>query len=308
MELKGIAPIIATPFTNSGEVDEDSLKNLLHVLIKMGCHALTLFGIAGEYYKLSDGESRRMTRIVADECRAGGVPSIVSVTQHATELAVRRAREAEEAGADCLMLLPPFFLKPGAADICRHIREVGQAVKIPVMVQYAPEQTGVAIDPSVFAQLSREAENIGYYKIECKPVGGYITRLLEQTGRSVTVFVGNAGYQLPEAFDRGAVGAMPGCSMADVYLKIYDSYFSGRREEAVRIHDALLPMLNHIRQNVEMIIAFEKRILQRRGIIQTAYCRRPTFTPDAVMEKLFDEYYEKLRPYMDREVGTGGPA
>ena len=48
--LKGICPIIAAPFTNSGELDLDSLKNLLRVLARGGCDALTLFGIAGEYY------------------------------------------------------------------------------------------------------------------------------------------------------------------------------------------------------------------------------------------------------------------
>lgn len=299
MELKGIAPIIATPFTLSGEVDEDSLRSLLRALIRGGCHALTLFGIAGEYYKLSDEESCRMTDIVVQECKAGGVPSIVSITQHATEIAVRRARETEAAGADCLMLLPPFFLKPGAEALYEHIKSVAQAVKIPVMVQYAPEQTGVAIPPETFRRLSEEAENITHYKIECKPVGAYLSKLLEITRHSVTVFVGNAGYQLPEAFDRGAVGAMPGCSMYDIYLKIYHAYFSGKREEAVLLHDSLLPMLNHIRQNVEMIIAFEKRILKRRGIIETDYCRRPAYTPDSTMEKLFDEYYEKLSPYFD---------
>lgn len=297
-EIKGIAPIIATPFTQSGDVDFDSFTQLLRALAKGGCHGLTLFGIAGEYYKLSDAEMERMCRVTVDECRAAGVPSIVSVTRHATELAVRQAQEFEAAGADCLMLLPPFFLKPGGQDIYTHIKAVGQAVNIPVMVQYAPEQTGVAIAPAVFSRLSREVENISYYKIECKPVGPYITGLLEDTAQAVRIFVGNAGYQLPEAFDRGAIGAMPGCSMYDLYLAIYESYFAGDRAEAIRLHNTLLPMLNHIRQNVEMIIAFEKRILHRRGIIQTDVCRRPTFASDDHFNTLFDELYEGITPYL----------
>ena len=76
------------------------------------------------------------------------------------------------------------------------------------------------------------------------------------------IFVGNAGFQIIECMDRGAIGAMPGCSMYDVYLDIYNNYVEGNREKAIELHNKLLPMLNHIRQNVEQIISFEKRILE----------------------------------------------
>ena len=76
LELKGICPIIATPFTAQGEVDYDSMTNLLHALAKGGCHGMTLFGIAGEYYKLSDDEMKEMISLVVRECRAAKVPSI----------------------------------------------------------------------------------------------------------------------------------------------------------------------------------------------------------------------------------------
>lgn len=80
-----------------------------------------------------------MMEITIEECRNGGVPSIISITRHSTELAVQAAKEAEAAGADCLMLLPPFFLKPPLAALEHHIRAVGEAVTIPIIVQYAPE-------------------------------------------------------------------------------------------------------------------------------------------------------------------------
>lgn len=293
-EIKGISPIVAAPFTDNGDVDTDSLRNLLRALIRGGCHALTLFGIAGEYYKLNDEERRSMVKVVVEECKKAGTHSIISITEHATELAVRQAKYLESQGADCLMLLPPFFLKPSADALYTHMKKVGEAVQIPVMVQYAPEQTGVAITPDVFAKLSGEVENIIYYKIECKPVGAYITRLLSNMGDKGRIFVGNAGYQFIEAFDRGAIGAMPGCSMFDVYLKMYSAYVAGDRAEAIRIHNQLLPMLNHIRQNVEMIIHYEKKILKKRGIIESDYCRIPGFAADRIHDRLFDEYYAKM--------------
>jgi 4-hydroxy-tetrahydrodipicolinate synthase len=296
-ELKGICPIIAAPFTNRGDVDYDSLRNLLRVLAAGGCHGLTLFGIAGEYYKLSDAERHEMLTVTVEECKQAGIPSIVSVTQHATEVAVKEARLFQEAGADALMLLPPFFLKPPAEQIFHHIKAVGQAVDIPVVVQYAPEQTGVAIAPAVLQQLGQEVETLAYFKIECKPPGAYITNLYEGTNRQAKIFVGNAGYQMIETFDRGALGVMPGCSMYDVYLKVYDALQKGDREAAYHYHSPILRMLNHIRQNVEMIIAYEKRILFKRGIIASDHCRRPTFQTDKYFDRVFEECYAHLSEF-----------
>lgn len=296
LNLKGICPIVATPFTESGEIDFDSLKNLIAVL-STSCNALTMFGIAGEYYKLSDSEQDAMARFASNESASIGIPLIMSVTKHSTICAVEQAKKFEMLGADCLMLLPPFFLKPSGEELYTHMLEVCKAVNIPVMLQYAPEQTGVSVAPAVFERLMKEAPNAQYYKIECKPAGGYISKLLDNKVNLPKIFVGNAGYQMIEALDRGAVGMMPGCSMYDVYVKAYDAYIGGNRAECKRIHAALLEILNHIRQNVEMIIYYEKRILKRRGIIESDRCRSPSFTPDKIFDALFDEYYEMISGY-----------
>ncbi len=298
-DIKGICPIIATPFTENGEVDYQDLDNLVKHLINGGCHAVTLFGIAGEYYKLSDDERKKMVEVTVKAAKEAGGKTIISVTDHSTEVAVKTARFFEESGADCLMLLPPFFLKPGGAYLYEHMKAVAQAVSIPIMAQYAPEQTGVTIPPETFVKLEKECPNIEYYKIECKPAGPYVTTLMNLTDGKMKIFVGNAGFQMIECMDRGAMGAMPGCSMYDVYLKIYNAYASGDRKEAIRIHNALLPMLNHIRQNVEQIISFEKRILKLRGIIKSDYCRKPSYNTDKYFDKLFDDLYSELKEYFD---------
>ncbi len=293
-EIKGICPIIATTFKENGEVDYEELYNLVKHLIEGGCHAVTLFGIAGEYYKLTDEERVEMAKVVVKACRENGGTSIISVTDHATENAVKSAKLFEELGADCLMMLPPFFLKPGAAYLYEHMKAIANAVKIPIMAQYAPEQTGVAISPDTFVRLEKECPNIIYYKIECKPAGPYVSNLMKLTDGRMKIFVGNAGFQIIECMDRGAIGAMPGCSMYDVYLDIYNSYVSGDREKAIRVHNKLLPMLNHIRQNVEQIISFEKRILKKRGIIKSDYCRKPSYDTDPYFDRLFEEFYSEM--------------
>jgi len=296
--IEGICPIIATPFTEAGEVDYDGLNDVVRWMAAGGCHAGTLFGIAGEYYKLSDDERFRMVDVTVTACREAGLTSIISVTDHATEIAVQRARQWEEAGADCIMLLPPFFLKPSAGELYQHMLAVGRSVSIPVMIQYAPEQTGVTMTPESLASIRGELSIPVIYKIENRPPGKTISRLLEITEGEAKVFIGNAGFQLLEGLERGAIGAMPGCSMFDVYLKIYDAWKQGNRAEALHTHTALLAVLNHIRQNVEQIIQFEKLILKRRGVIRSDYCRRPGYASDPVYDRLFEEVYAMVEPHL----------
>lgn len=308
MELKGICPAIVTPFTDNGDVDFESYTNLIQRLIKGGCHGITLFGIAGEYYKLTEEEEKKLIKITVAACKKGGAISIISITRHATEVAVNWAQYVEREGADCLMVLPPFFLKPSAQGLFEHIKLVGQAVKVPIMVQYAPEQTGVSIDPTILNQLGKEVANISVFKIENKPSGKYISNLLKASGNKARIFIGNAGFQMIEGLDRGAVGVVPGCSMYDIYLKIYDHYQAGNRQQVFELHNVLNAMLNHIRQDVEMIIFFEKKILKRRGLIASDYCRKPTHVPDETYLNLFEEYYEMMKPYFTEAIPQTTPA
>jgi 4-hydroxy-tetrahydrodipicolinate synthase len=298
-QILGVCPIIATPFTPDGEVDLASFRRLVRTLSDGGCQAVTLFGIAGEYYKLDDNEKQRMAETLLEEAATFDAATIVSVADHAIEVATRRAQRLAGMGADCLMLLPPFFLKPGAAATDRHVRAVAAAVPdTPIMVQYAPEQTGVGIAPEVFAAIFRDHPNVCHFKIECRPVGPYISRLLELTGGRVSVHVGNAGFNMLEAFARGAVGVMPGCSMFDVYLDILRAWAGKDEPRAMALHAALLAMLNQIRQDVEMIIRFEKHILMRRGVIPSDCCRQPSHEPDRHEWAMFEKVYQAIEPLL----------
>lgn len=300
----GVCPILATPFTAEGEIDLASFRREIRALVEGGCQGVTLFGIAGEYYKLTDAERQQMAEVLMAE-DAGQASRIISVTDHASEVAVQSARRFAALKPDCLMLLPPFFLKPSAAATDRHIRAVAAAVpQMPIMVQYAPEQTGVGIAPDVLAAIARDCPNVCHFKIECRPPGPYISRLLELTEGRIAVHVGNAGFQMIESFARGAVGVMPGASMFEVYLAIVEALRSGAQERAFALHGRLLAVLNQIRQDVEMIIAFEKHILHRRGIIATDYCRRPTHRPDEVERRMFESVYRQIEPLMGSSRGN----
>ncbi len=293
MEIKGICPIAPAVFHADGSFDYEGYKQCCTKMIKLGADALTLFGIAGEYYKLDRDEEEKLIDLTVEVCHANGVPAIVSNTRHATEVAVKWAQRIEGSGADCMMVLPPFFLKPGGQALFDHIDAVCASVKIPVMFQYAPEQTGVAIAPEMLANLAKKHANLLHFKIECKPPGAYISKLRGLLDDDRKIFVGNAGFQMIEGFRRGASGVMPGPSMVDIYAKIWRQLANG--EDAQVLHDKLNSVLNHIRQNVEMIIHYEKEILKRRGLVDCAYCRHPGYVADAVSDQLFEELFAMIR-------------
>lgn len=296
-DLSGVIPIAYTPFDESGNVDYESLRRQVRTLADDGCHGVALFGLASEYHKLADAERERMMNIAVELCEDGDTQSIISVTHHATKVAIEQARAAEDAGADYLMLLPPFFLGPGEEQIYDHVMRVANAVSTPIVLQYAPDHTGVTIAPGRLVDLYEETATITHFKIENIPSGPYITQLLNETEGECSILVGRAGYQMIEAYDRGAVGVLPGAGYYDIYLEINRRYRNGDRGGAAKLHNDLLALLNHTTQSLEMAIAYGKRALCRRDVIDSAYCRFPSFEPDSHHDDLFDEHYASLREY-----------
>ena len=293
LKFQGIFPVAAAPFMSDGAVDLDGLRCLVEFEIKAGADGFVLFGFATEFYKLSESEKLQMLQTVVEQAR-GRLPVIASVTEQTTDLAVKRAREMEANGAAGLMLLPPFLIPAGKDAFVKHIRTVAQAVRVPIIVQYSPIETGVAIDPATFGELMADFENLQYLKIESKPPGPMISAVLQQSKSPLGVMVGYAGLQMIDALDRGAVGVMPGSSFTDVYCRIYRLYRSGHRQQAMALHNKLVPFLNVIFQSIEMIIYWEKVILKRRGVISSDYCRFPCFEPDPVGRAYFEDYYDRF--------------
>jgi 4-hydroxy-tetrahydrodipicolinate synthase len=219
--------------------------------------------------------------LLAETSRSATVAGIISITDHSWEIATMRARAAEAQGADALMLLPPFFLAPGDDAILDHIRRVAGSVQIPVIVQYAPAQTGVRIGPELFVRLRDDLPNLSAIKVETQPPGRYLSSLIERSGGRLQALAGYAGIQLPDALARGAAGVQPGCSVAEIYVALDRMFCAGDRAAMHALHARLLPYIGYWMQGVELINRAEKHILARRGPNASAYCRHSTYALDA---------------------------
>src|SRR5689334_22204846 len=94
--IAGIIPIVAAVFTETGLLDEDGFQSLVQHLLTTNVSALTLFGLATEFYKLTDNDRVRMQMLLLTETsRSDSVAGIISITDHSWEVASQRARDAE---------------------------------------------------------------------------------------------------------------------------------------------------------------------------------------------------------------------
>ncbi|HED2335856.1 TPA: dihydrodipicolinate synthase family protein [Serratia liquefaciens] len=273
IDIEGVNPIVAMPFKANGEIDPLSFTQLLEHLAATGVQGMTLFGIASEFPKLEEPERERLAEIFISELAGAPLFRAISVTDHSSEVAVKRARHYQALGADALMLLPPFFLQPSPQAIQQHIFAVLEAVDIPVMVQYAPSETGLPITPQQLADVAARYPH-AVFKIECNPPVEYTKEFL-QLARQANVLNGYAGLYMLHMLAAGGKGVMPGCSFSEIYLRIYRHWQAGEVEQANRLHQALLPYIQRWMSHCEYIIQIEKTILQRRNIIATDYCRHP---------------------------------
>jgi len=297
-EISGIVPIIAATFTSSGTLDEDSFQSLIRHLIATNASALTLFGLATEFYKLTDSDRAQLQKLLlAETAYSESVSGIISITHHSWEVACQRARDAEAQGADALMLLPPYFLGPSEDAILEHLKRVIGSVKIPVIVQYAPVQTGVRISPDVFLELRDTLPNADFIKVETQPPGRYVSQLVARSQGRLKSLVGYAGVQMPDVLARGAVGIQPGCSFTEIYVDLWRLWLSDN-SAFVHLHSQLLPYINYWMQGVELIIKVEKVILKRRGIIASDYCRSPSYCLDEREQLQIEQFMSEFSEWL----------
>lgn len=299
-KFEGIFSIVVSPFTEDGtDVDFEDLRNVVDLLIEEGVNGLALPGVGSEFYKLSGAERTKMLETVVDQANKR-VPVIANITRNATPLAVKDAREAQEIGVDGIMIVPPWFIPPSNQAIIEHVHAVADSVDLPVIIQYAPNVTGVSIPMETFLDIASQRSQDFYIKAEVVPPGNMVSSIIEKTDGKMGVFTGNGCVQMYDLLERGAMGHMPGSSMARPYVEIYRAYVNGEKEIAFDLFNKFLPVLNLITQSAEMFIQFEKTILKARGVIKSDCCRQPHAGVSS-----YEQMLNRYDAYMHSQFGYG---
>lgn len=294
MAPKGVSPVIAVPFGDDGTLDLKGFARVAEHIAGSGARSSLLFGLASEFPKLTDDERDQLLATYVRVSRGTDLAIIASVTDHSADVAALRARRYAEAGASLVNVFPPHFLGPSRQQILDHIGIVAEAAHVPVVIQYAPNEAGRGISPADIGGLLGTHEGIVAVKVEATPPGAAIDELLASAPRRPSVLVGYAGLHWPEAAAHGADGVQPGCSFVELYSAAQAMLDAGRHDAFAALHARLKPWLGNWMTNVERIVAIEKLVLFKRGLIASPYCRRPfhALSNDdrAAVDRFLDEF------------------
>jgi 4-hydroxy-tetrahydrodipicolinate synthase len=144
MQLSGVWIPLVTPFRD-GEVDVGSLRRLVERLVPCGIAGLCAGATTGEALSLSDEELGEVVR-AAREAAGGRVPVLAGAGDGDTRRAVAKVRVAEGAGADGVLSISPYFVRPDPRGIRAHFEAVAGATSLPVVLYNNPARTGARTD------------------------------------------------------------------------------------------------------------------------------------------------------------------
>jgi len=272
----GIFHVMATPFTDGGDLDVPGLARLVDCAVASGVTGLTVLGIAGEAHRLTDEERRRVVETAVKEAR-GRVPVVAGVSASGTHLAQAFTRMAQEHGAAALMVAPPSGLKNLDA-VAEYYHAVAAAAMVPIVLQDEPVTTQVTMPAAFMARLCADIPRIESVKLEEAPTPPKITRLRELLASPVAIFGGLGGVYFFEELSRGADGAMTGFPYPEALKAIRDHFVAGRRDRARALFYRWLPLIRYESQpgsTPGTAIGIRKEILRRRGWIASARVRPP---------------------------------
>lgn len=160
MKLQGRIPAIPTPLTDDECVHEQQLRGIVEHLLARGVHGFWTNGGFGGYAHLRDQEQIRAVEIVVDQVK-GRVPVLAGITDNSATLAIERAVQMKEVGADYLFLSTPSYDMWNNQTLISFFREIAQNVGLPLLIYNNPWSTHIAMDTEVIFALGRESNIIG---------------------------------------------------------------------------------------------------------------------------------------------------
>ncbi|MGS1010419.1 dihydrodipicolinate synthase family protein [Achromobacter anxifer] len=289
---RGIFPVVPTTFTESGELDLPSQKRGVDFMIDSGVDGLCILANFSEQFVLSDDEREILTRTILEHV-AGRVPVIVTTTHFSTQVCAARSRRAQEQGAAMLMIMPPYHgatIRVSEEQVTGFFQRVSDAVDIPIMIQDAPV-AGTPLSAAALARMAREIEHVAYFKIETAGAASKLRDLIALGGEAVEgPWDGEEAITLLPDLDAGATGSMTGGGFADGLRPIIEAHRAGKRDEAYRLYERWLPLINY--ENRQGGILSAKALMKAGGVIA---CEAPRHPLPAMREEVRQGLLETAR-------------
>ena len=167
IDLDGVFPAMATPFSSDDSIDFDRLRSEARRLERAGVDGLVPVGTTGESATLDHDEHVAIVEAVVETV---SIPVIAGAGSNATREAIDLAERSRAAGADALLLISPYYNRPEPAGMEAHFRTIADGVDLPQIVYNVPGRTGRSIEIDTAVALA-DHENVAGYKSASGDVG-----------------------------------------------------------------------------------------------------------------------------------------
>lgn len=283
--FKGALVAIVTPFKN-GQIDEESLRELIEFQIVNGTDGIVPCGTTGESATLSHEEHDRVIEITINAVKKR-VPVIAGTGSNSTAEALRLTAHAYKAGADAALIVCPYYNRPTQEGLYQHFKTIAESVSIPIVPYNIPSRTGVNLMPDMVAKLSKIKNIVGI-----KEASGSIKQMsdvIELCPENFAVLSGDDNFTLPLLAMGGAgvISVISNVVPADM-AGLVDAFAAGDINEAKALHHKMAVLMEALFIEVNPIPV--KAALALMGKIKYEY-RLP-------LCKMAEANFEKLKKVM----------
>ncbi len=276
VQVGGVFVALLTPFGADGAIDVRALDALVEGLVASGVDGLVALGTTGEFADLTDDERRLVTDVTVAAAR-GRIPVVVGVGALGTAAACSYAAQAEHAGADGVLSLPPLFWKLDDAQLFAHFAAVAAATTLPVLLYNIPLFAGTKLSPQLIRRVAVELPSVIGVKLTVSDFQSVseVLAAVKQVRPDFSVTVGFEDLAL-SAMLAGGDGVISGMAnfCAPTLLKLVAAARRGDLPDAVAAHRELMRLYPVYFQSNPPILAL-KTLSNALGIQIEPFVRTP---------------------------------
>jgi 4-hydroxy-tetrahydrodipicolinate synthase len=288
--LRGSIPPIVTPF-KSGQVDYDRLADLIDFQARNGTHGVLINGTTSEPSTLTIEERNRAVSVAVQAAR--GRLQVVAATgsqSHAETVAL--TEHAARAGADALLVVTPYYIRPPQRGVAAYFIDIGRRVDIPVMMYHIPGRTAFRTDMATLEEIAEALPHFVGIK-HAVDDHSFVTEMLHRFGPGFRVFVGLEEFTFPMMClgAGGTMNAVANVVPSDV-AQLCNLVRAGQMEAARALHFKLFELMKMVFWDTNPIPL--KYLMKRLGLLERNEHRLPMVPATPELERRVDALVERL--------------
>lgn len=289
MKFEGSYVALITPFTKSGEIDEEKIRELVNYHIENGTAGIVPCGTTGEAPTLKFSEHEKVIKIVVEEVK-GRIKVIAGAGSNDTNRAIELTKYAKELGADAALSTCPYYNKPSQRGLYEHYKKIAEEAKFPIMLYNVPGRTGTNIEAETVAKLAELKEVVAI-----KEATGSLEQMIkiqDLCGDKIEILSGEDHLILP-MLSIGAKGVVSVVAniMPKEMSELISSFLNQNYERAYKLHTDLYDVSRNM--FIEGNPVTVKTAMKILGMINNDDVRLPLLPSEQKthdkLEKLFKE-------------------